>query len=166
MKKALGNEKNPPLLPNSSGDPIPIRSVRIQKPVNVKRIGTEERARDVVLGSNHHLEIVAVLDEEGNEKSWEGAMVTLYDAYQRKQRKESIVTRDHEPGKRFKFSLCGGDTIHLFEEDGLTGLFRVRTITQEAPKEGRNAPIRVEFVGIDDARQSTAKRCWYGAYAG
>ena len=154
IEKALGDENNPPCLPTRNDESVPIRSVRIREPINAKEIGTAERLRHVNLGSNHHLEVIAVLDEDGNEQKWEGLIVTLYDAYQRKQHGEQIVKRNHGAGKRFKFSLCGGDTMRLSEEDGLTGLFQVRAISQEAPRDGRKPPApRVEFVGINDARK-------------
>lgn len=157
LRKALGDENNPPCLPTRRAESVPIRSVRIQEKINAKEIGAAERLRHVKLGSNHHLEVVAVLDEDGNEKEWEGAIVTLYDAYQRKQHGEHIVKRNHGPGKRFKFCLCGGDTIYLSEEGGLTGLFQVRVISQAAPKDGHKPTVKVEFAHINDARKKQGK---------
>ena len=153
IRKALGDENNPPRLSTRNDESVPILSVRIQETINAKEIGSAERLRHVKLGSNHHLEVVAVLDKDGNEKKWEGAIVTLYDAYRRKQHREHIVKRNHGAGKRFKFSLCGGDTICLSEEDGLTRLFQVRVISQETPRDGRKPPVRIEFTGINDARK-------------
>lgn len=111
------------------------------------------RERHVNLGSNHHMEIVAVLDSDGNETKWEGAVVTLYEACRRRQARQPVVCLDHGPGKRFKFSLAGGEVIELDEPDDSRALFVVRTISQEAPRDGAQSLQKVEFVRINDARQ-------------
>ena len=55
----------------------------------------------------------------------------MFEAYQRKRRKESIIQRDHGPGKRFKFSLGLNEYFMMKDQDGEEKLYVVRVITQD-----------------------------------
>jgi hypothetical protein len=72
---------------------------------------------------------VAVLDKDGNETKWEGTIVTMIEAYQRKRRKEPIINRNHGEGKRFKFSLAGSEYLEMDNDKKETILCRVTTIS-------------------------------------
>jgi hypothetical protein len=78
--------------------------------------------------------------------------------------REPIVRRDHGPGKRFVFSLAGGEIVELNAEESrkgptsAAGLYVVRTVT--VTKQGR---VGLEFAGINDARKKAdiqAGRAW------
>ena len=110
--KAFAEPQNTPHL-FSKKDPsrvIPIRRVRIRKSDKPMPVGKKHRKRYVNPGSNSHMEIVAVVDSRGNEKKWEGHIVSRYDAMTRKRNDEPVVNRDHGE-KVFKFSIC--PTEHL-----------------------------------------------------
>jgi hypothetical protein len=101
------------------------------------------------------MEIVATLDAAGNEIRWEGITVSLFEALQRLRNKQPVVQRDHGPGKRFKFSLSGGEYLE-FVENGRNKLVRVSVISGDD----------VEFRLHNDARPNTMLRGVKGARAG
>ncbi len=73
-----------------------IKHVRLRRHLEVFQVGEGHRARYVQTASNHHMEIVGVgkPDENGNYPKWEGHVVSMFEAYQRKKNKEPIVKRD------------------------------------------------------------------------
>ena len=120
---------------------IPIKSVRIRKTVNARKLGKGHRERHAPAGSNHHMEIIEVTDRKGNVK-WDDDIVCRLDAMRRKARHQPIIKRDHGPGKTFVMSLAPGEIIELDQEDGTRGLYVVRSISKDL----------VEFASITDAR--------------
>ena len=122
--------ENPENLPCRNG--IPVKSIRLRDSVNTTKIGHGPSERNVKPGSNHHMEIVAVLDENGNEIRWEGVVVTLLEAYQRRKLHQPIVQRDHGPGTRFKFSLFRNEFLLKTEPDGSETLYRVFKMSKNA----------------------------------
>ncbi|MBQ9874570.1 MAG: type II CRISPR RNA-guided endonuclease Cas9 [Thermoguttaceae bacterium] len=105
---------------------IPIKSVRFRKNVKAVPVGKRGRERYVAPGDNHHLEVYAVLNEEGNEKRWEAKVISLMEAYRRKREGEPIVQRDFGPKTRFLFSLANGEAFTMV--DGK--IYVVRAISQ------------------------------------
>jgi len=148
-QKAFREKANHPTLQAADGRAIPIHKVRIAVPVTPQTIGRDARTRHVKLGSNHHVEIVETTDKRGRTR-WEGVVVSTYEAMRRLKARTPVVQRDHGPGKRFLFSLCGGDTIELDAEQEKKELYVVRTISLK--KTGR---VTVDFVGIKDARKKS-----------
>ncbi len=147
--RSADDTEGPPYLVAKDGRRIPIRKVRIRQRLKVETIGQGVRERHVKLGNNHHVEIVAVVDEQGEEKSWEAKVVSRLKALQRKQDKDGrpIVQREHGPGKAFKFSLMGGDLVEIDVEGG-RGLYVLRTI-------GESSQGKVQFAL---ARATDARR--------
>ncbi len=133
----------PPHLEAKDGRKIPIRSVRVREVLTTAQVGSGIRARQVAPKNNHHLEIVAEVDEAGNEIRWDGVPVNLLEAYERHRQGASVVKRDYADGTRFKFSLMGGDTVEVPGGEE-TGLYVVRTI--------RADDGRIELARINDAR--------------
>lgn len=166
--KAFKEAANCPALMSKDGRAIPIRSVRIRVSVSPKPLGgAGAHLRHVKLGSNHHVEILETKDKKGNAK-WEGVVVSTYEAMRRLRAHQSVVQRDHGPGKRFLFSLAGGEIIELNKEDSKqdttkracseAGLYVVRTVT--ATQAGR---VSLDFARITDARKKAdiqAARDW------
>ncbi|MGQ9770462.1 MAG: type II CRISPR RNA-guided endonuclease Cas9 [Thermogutta sp.] len=147
-KRAFATDANLPVLRGKNNTCIPIKSVRIWVSGKVIDVGKDHRVRHVKLGFNHHIEIYAILDENGNEVKWDGEIVSLYEAYQRKKRGEPVVCRDHGPNTRFKFSLAKSDYIEWTTEDGKQQLLRVVAISDN------NLEFRLPY----DARPSTLIR--------
>lgn len=154
LKKFQAAGVDPPCLETSKGEKIPIRCVRVRKVLTMQPVGEGVRRRHVAPNNNHHMEIVAELDEHGEEVRWEGVPVSLLEAYRRRRAGESVVRRDHGAGYRFKFSLMGGDTIELSEGE-LRRLFVARTLASNG---------QISLVGINDARKikdiKEAKQWW------
>jgi CRISPR-associated endonuclease Csn1 len=154
--KKFVEESNLPTLPSRRGDPTIIRSARIERVQSVQAIGKGDRERFVELGSNHHLEVFAVLDEDGNAAKWDGQLVSTYETMQRLRARRHgeetpLVQRDHGPGTRFKFSLSSEEMIEL-DDGGGRRFCVVRTVSQEGEKNGRRPAPKVAFVSATDSR--------------
>ena len=143
--KAFADHNNHPYLTCKDGRIIPIHKVRIRTGSHPIEIGSGSKRRFVNPGSNHHMEIVAVLDEDGSEKRWEGHLASTFEATQRRRRGEPIIRRDHGPGKRFKFSLAGGEHVVMEHEPGSPAIYRTVVISHG----------QLEFRLHTDARPST-----------
>lgn len=91
------------------------------------------------------MEILEQMDEEGNTTGWEGVVVSMYEAASRLRppRREAVVQRDHGPRRCFLFSLACGDIVELDQDDGLRGLFILRSV-------GSGTDVR--WLGVNDAR--------------
>lgn len=152
-----------PQLVNKSGKHIPIKKVRVKEVLNVRAIGKGESTRYVALKNNHHVAIFALLNEVADEKRWVPAVVSLFDAMQRKNKSEAVIQTTYSgSGKAaFKFSLMGGDTL-LLHKDCDHGnskcnpsVWQVRTIAVSG---------QLSLVRINDARQKAdilkAKEWW------
>ncbi len=138
--KKFTEQTNHPYLVTKKGDRVPIHKVRIRKSIQVETVGSGHRARHVIPGDNHHVEIVEITDKKGRKK-WEGHIVTRLEAHARRERGEPVIQRVHGEGKEFRFSLCGGDIIEIDEENGNRGLYVVRTISRE--KGGRLVLVKI-----------------------
>ncbi len=149
-KKVFASEANLPRLPSRKHpEGIPIRRVRVNKSETpIELTSKHGLVRRVLTGSNHHIEIVAELDKEGNEVAWEGIVVSMLEAYRRKQAGQPVVQRDHGPGYRFKFSLCEFDTVECLSTSGTREFWRVRGISEYSS--GR---VEIALSRITDARK-------------
>lgn len=141
------NIDDPPTLKTRDGRAIPIKHVRIkvkEASETFKQIGNGSRERAVLTGSNHHIEIFEVTYPNGNVK-WEGRIVTLLEAYNRKGRFVPIIDRNWngDGDGRFLFSLVQGDIIRY---DG--DLFVVRSFWWDT-----ETSCRFKISRILDARQ-------------
>ncbi|HOQ33093.1 MAG TPA: type II CRISPR RNA-guided endonuclease Cas9 [Candidatus Hydrogenedens sp.] len=130
-KKAFADPMNYPLMPNKKGLQIPIKSVRIKKKVPVFPVGEKERVRYVTSDENHHIEIFETKDKKGRTK-WEGYVVSMYEAIQRRKRGESILIKKliREDGSvdenaKFLFSLCKKDMVQMKGSDGKEGYYLI-----------------------------------------
>ena len=91
-------------------------------------------------------------DPEGEEIGWEGEVVSLRDAVQRKQRRQDIFSKER-PGMKFKFSLQKGDIVK-FTKDGVEQLCVIRGISLP----------QFHCCKISDARMKKeiqAAHCWF-----
>jgi CRISPR-associated endonuclease Csn1 len=139
---------NLPFFRTTDGREIPIKSVRVIKRTPTFPLGAGERQRHVTSESNHHLEIFAELDENGQEVEWDGVVVPLAEAYERLRNRLPVVQRDFGAQCQFKYSLAAGDVIECDDADGGRRLLVVRGTAIEGGKTGR-----VALVPINDARQ-------------
>jgi CRISPR-associated endonuclease Csn1 len=110
-RKVFADGSKLPSLPTHHGQAIPIRKARIRKTVATLTVGDPRSPRYVAPGSNHHMAIVAVLDDHGREMKWEGHLVSRFDAMQRLRRDEPVVQKDWGPKRKIKFTLCPNDII-------------------------------------------------------
>jgi len=89
------------------------------------------------------MEMIGILNDAGEVVKWDAEVVNMLEAYRRRKDGESIIKRDHGPGKRFLFSLANRETIMLDTDEGKRELFVVRTIPESK---------QITFVPINDAR--------------
>ena len=146
-KKVFASEENVPCFETSDGRRIPIKRVRVNKPVPVFTLGDGRTLRHVASDSNHHVEIYAEIDENGNEGKWDGEVVTTHEAYQRLKAGRPVVQRDHGPFAKFKFSLSPGEVIECNGGRGERALWVSRGVASY-----ESGP-RLLLVPVSDARQ-------------
>ncbi|MFO0284593.1 MAG: type II CRISPR RNA-guided endonuclease Cas9 [Acidobacteriota bacterium] len=121
-------EDDPPRMPSG----VPIRRVRVRKAGNPVSIGEGARQRQVISGDNHHMEVVAELDEEGKPKRWRGEVVSRLEANLRKREKRLVVNRNHGETTQFCFSLSEGDLVQFEAIPGDLRTFKVRGVSTES----------------------------------
>lgn len=152
-QKAFADLANHPYRTTHDGRLIPVHKARIRRNVAVIPAGRDDRRRYVAPGSNHHIEIVAILDEQGHDQAWEGILVNLFEATRRAYSGEPVIRRNHGPGKEFRFSLAGGEYVEMEHEPGRRQLYRVTVITNG----------QIEFRLHTDARPITLLKKTVGA---
>ena len=147
-KKAFADPNNHPYLRSRDGRLIPIHKARIRKTDHPMQVGAGTSRRYVNPGSNHHLEVIAVLNESGKTVRWEGEVVSRFEAVTRRRNNEPIIRRDHGPNRKFLFSLSPGEHVMMKVDGEDEQLFRVLSIS-----DGDN-----EFTLHTDARPATIRR--------
>jgi CRISPR-associated endonuclease Csn1 len=153
--KVFKEPDNHPALHTKDDRQIPIHSARIRRRYSVESIGQGPRQRQVIFGSNHHMEILEVKDKKGQTR-WDGVVVSTYEALRRLRAGQPIIQRDHGPDKKFLFSLAGGEIIEIDEENGEErALYVVKKITKRG--EGESQRRTVGIVGTNDARESSTR---------
>lgn len=147
---ACGSSNDWPMLVGKLGQ-TPIKKVRLRKVLEVTPVGSNERQRHVAIANNHHVAIFAKIDGKGREVRWDSVAVSLFDAMERKRKRQPIVQRKYPDAEdyQFKFSLMGGDTVELHRIcDHKAGkcepdIYRLRTIASNG---------QLSLVKINDAR--------------
>jgi CRISPR-associated endonuclease Csn1 len=147
-KKAFADEAKLPFFQAHDGRRIPIKCARVKKRVPTFVLGGGRTARHVTSESNHHVEIYAQLDSQGNEGAWDGEVISMFEAYQRQKARKPVVQRDHGPLVKFKFSLAPGEIIECDSGSGRTRLLVARSVSQFA-----GGTIQLGLAPINDARQ-------------
>ena len=146
-RKAFADQNNLPYIQSKGGRLIPIKKARIRKKVSVIPLN-KQNTRFAAPGSNHHMEIVAVLNDKGEEVEWEGHIVSLFEAYRRRKAHEPVIRdkrHDYGANKKFKFSLAGGEYLMMEVESGKESLVRTVVISERS----------LEFRLHNDARPIT-----------
>lgn len=149
MIEYLKDKSETPYLTSKDGSvKIPIKKVSLTSNRETTTIGEGDNRREVVLGNNHHMEIVDVLNENGEVIKYEGYTVSMYEAYRRKKSGEPIVKKNFDEiqdGKKRKYrmSIYRGDIIKTVEEDG-TEEFRVIRIVPQS--------LQLTYVNLAEAR--------------
>lgn len=155
-KKAFASDENLPVLMRQDGSAEnQIKCVKIEYSKNTIRIGNGDGAREVETGSNHHVEIVALLDKQDHEVKWESHVVPMFEASMRLKNGQKLVKKDFGVGRRFKFSLCRKDSIEL-EIEGKKEICVIRASSV--------SDSRIEFVRHTDAREKTdakKEKTWF-----
>jgi CRISPR-associated endonuclease Csn1 len=152
-KKVFADPGNHPYLTSGDGRRVFIHKARLRKPVAVVPLGKGPATRYAAPGSNHHMEIFAILDKDGSEKDWQAETISLFEAARRVRTGTPLTRRDHGPGKQFRFSLSGGEFVEMEMEPGYRKLYRVTVISGN----------QVEFRLHSDARPITILKKVQGA---
>ncbi len=156
------------------------RRVRTLKPaksiVPIRKRADGSRYKYVIPGENHHMDIIETPDGK-----WIGVAVTIFEAAQdeQKKKKEQLVTekwRDEYPDAKFIMRLHKGDTLQLFDEDGMNRVKRVVRISpsikavnlashREAgnlqkrhDEDEKDDPFRWDFANIGKLKYRRARR--------
>lgn len=159
-----------PYLSNRHGDPVPIHKVRVA--TDVKPLpGIYGRFVAAAPGTNHHLEIVAELDENAQDRCWvEKPIVTRLEAYKRHAARQSIVQRDWSPNEQFVFSLAPGDYLEWTDADCVRRIYRIISISPgniecRRPEDGRPSTMirklrgeRIIITNVDSLRKRAARK--------
>jgi CRISPR-associated endonuclease Csn1 len=146
--KAFADVRNHPIIETKSGRRIPIHHVRVRKTVTAVPIGTEATRRYVAPGSNHHMEVVAKLDSDGNCVRWDGHVVSRLEAMERWRSGVPIVRTAWGSDGTFQFSIASGDSLRLDLGIGQPALCVVNTVWGN----------RVEVTRCEDARSKSEIR--------
>ncbi|MEN6458245.1 MAG: type II CRISPR RNA-guided endonuclease Cas9 [Thermoguttaceae bacterium] len=145
-KGMFNDETNHPDLKARDGRLVPVHSARIRlKKEVVLSVGSDGRQRRADPGRNHHMEIYAVLDEDGGETEWSGSAVNLFQSHLRAKDAHPVVCRNHGPNTKFLFSLAINEYVMMDNGQKQPALFRAVSVWQE----------RVEFRLHTDARPGT-----------
>jgi len=147
-RRAFADVSNHPFIETASGRRIPVHRVRIRKRVSAVAIGHGPSLRHVAPGSNHHMAVVAVLDERGAALRWEAHVVTRLEAMDRWRRGEPVVRRAWGPKRALRFSLTSGDSVRVDLGGAQPEVCLVRTVSGS----------RVELTRATDARSATEIR--------
>ena len=137
-----------------------IRRATIEANLTTIKVAEGKRSRSVKLGNNHHAEVFALLDNAGNEIKWDFKVVSMYEAYKRKEQSKkdpsvSVIQQGHGENTRYKFTLHCGDLIELDTENGGREVYIVRTIPQSK---------QIIFVELNEARKQKeikADKKWF-----
>ncbi len=113
--KYKGGPRDGEFVKTNDGRLIPIHKARIRLKLSAKPVGKSPAERYVTTETNHHIEIISILDETGEDKRWEGAIVDLREATRRMSAKPraNVVRHDHGPGKAFRFSLAKNEYVEM-----------------------------------------------------
>ena len=127
-KKVFADAGNHPYLTADDGRKVFIHKARIRKPDAVIPLGKSPSIRYAAPGSNHHMEIFAVLDK-GKEKRWDSEIVSLHVAAMRLRGRTPVIQRNHGANTSFKFSLGGDEYVEMDNDSGGRSLYRVTVIS-------------------------------------
>ncbi len=133
-------QEQPAMMPSGK----PVYRVRIRKKNKTMPVGRGIRQRFVETGSNHHVEIIQVIDKRGNPR-WEMRFVNMMEAHRRQKSRLPVVDRTVGQDEEFVCSLVGGDAFLWELKDGIPVLYRVRTLD--------SGNERIAFVRGTDARK-------------
>jgi CRISPR-associated endonuclease Csn1 len=147
-EETFKDPKHLPHLHGKNGRTTVVRRVRIRKSANPIQIGNGSKSRYVNPGANHHMVIVAVLDNHGKEVKWEGHLVTRFEAQTRVRLRQPVVQKDFGDDRRFKFWLSGGDHVLLRRSDDVDELCRVVVLSGS----------QLEFVFHSNANPITVRK--------
>jgi len=141
-KRKFSDPENLPRLETKDKRAIPIKKARFRKNLKTEQVGDGPRKRNIVTGSNHHIEIYEYQDKKGNTK-WDGEVVSTFEAMRRLKAKEPVIMRDHGEGKRFIYSLAINEGVLMKDKRGQEKLYRVQKIGQDK---------KIWFIENKDAR--------------
>ncbi|HTZ75990.1 MAG TPA: type II CRISPR RNA-guided endonuclease Cas9 [Candidatus Aquilonibacter sp.] len=147
-QKAFMEPRNIPFLPNKNGNPIPIRSVRVDIPDRVFAVGNKACPRFVATESNHHVEVAITRGVRGRE-SWEGRVVSRKDAYERVKALLPVVDRAAEADGAFLFSVGPGEILECRRNGS-----GVERLVFKGASQYSAGPVVISLLPINDARKS------------
>ena len=153
LRKTFSDPGNLPFLETREGVCIPIRSARVRKAVGGFTVGSGVSERHVTTAANHHVEILEVLDDNGDVKTWRGEVVSRFEALRRFRANEPVVRREHGPGLRFLWSLSLRETVRMRHDSDALELYTCYGVSIY-----RTGQVNIDFRRNRDARPGTTPR--------
>lgn len=150
--KIFKNEANLPYIVSKDGKTkIPIKNAKIKINLETTTIGSGDRAREVKLGNNHHMEIVDIINENGEIIKQEGYVVSMFEAYQRVKNHQDVICKifpditikGKKCKQKYRMSLFRGDVIYTKENDDSEGFRIINCIPQSK---------QVSYINLAEAR--------------
>jgi CRISPR-associated endonuclease Csn1 len=112
--KAFQMRANLPQLKTKAGRAIPIKRVRVFVKGQPEPIGAEP-CRMIFSGKNHHIEIFAAKDQNGN-STWKCEVVSLLESKKRLKNGHPVIRREDSEGNKLIFSLAIGDSVKILSK--------------------------------------------------
>jgi CRISPR-associated endonuclease Csn1 len=128
--RRFADEANLPRLGTKRAGQIPIKKVRIRLQKPVFRVAAPPAARYVAVDSNHHVELIATVDEDGRREDWDGRVVTMRDAYERMKKGDPVIDKTCQMGEEYRFSLSPGEVIECSREGAAPELLVYKGVSQ------------------------------------
>ncbi|QDT65275.1 type II CRISPR RNA-guided endonuclease Cas9 [Calycomorphotria hydatis] len=129
--KFFSDEKNLPTMPSEQGNGPIIRKVRLALGDNPHPIGDKKhRQRHAILGSNHHVEFVAIHDADGEIKKYDMRVVSMLEAKNRVRDGRPVIGDGLAENESAVMSFCKNDMLWLDDVDGARRLFRVASFSE------------------------------------
>ncbi|QDT63564.1 type II CRISPR RNA-guided endonuclease Cas9 [Calycomorphotria hydatis] len=129
--KFFSDEKNLPNMPSEQGNGPIIRKVRLALGDNPHPIGDEQhRQRHAILGSNHHVEFVAIHDADGEIKKYDMRIVSMLEAKNRVRDGRPVIGDGLAENESVVMSFCKNDMLWLDDVDGTRVLCRLSKMSE------------------------------------
>ena len=127
-KSPFENDNNHPYFKTKDGRIVFVHSVRVkpEKGVSVTRIGKGVRRRWVDPGAdNHHVEVVALVNQDGKGKSWKYELCDRLEAARRVSAKEPVLRTKFGLAREFLFSVAKNEYVEMEYDARMKRLYRV-----------------------------------------
>ena len=165
-EKAFKGGERLPTMRHGDGRDVPIRRVRIKVNKTLDAVGSGGATRHIAPGSNHHMAVIEILGTNGKVLKRELEVVTMLEAFRRRQRHEPIVQQDWGEGRRLAFTLRSRDMVEM-ELDGVRVLCVIGSVSDGLVEMKLNQDARpsseIKKAGVQGGRLKFSTKGLLGA---